>query len=94
MVKALRLEDSFEYFKSFDDDGSSDIIWFRVRDEYVKETLEPSINSHNKRPIRSAILLIGKDVAADTKLKEIIDDTIECLRGFLCCFEEPSKSCV
>ena len=83
ILKALRLENSFEYFKSFDDYGSSDIIWFRVKDEYVRESLEPSITSHNKQPFihRSAILLIGKDVAADTKLIKIIDDTIECLRN-------------
>ena len=73
--------------KSSDDDGSPDIIWFRVRDEFVRESFKPSITSQTKRPViqRSAILLIAKDVVADIKLIEIIDDTIEylCDAGFL-----------
>ena len=47
MLKVLRLENSFEYFKSSDDDGSPDIIWFRVRDE--SERKKPSITSQTKR---------------------------------------------
>ena len=81
ILKVLKLENSFEFFKSFDGDGSTDVIWFRVRDEYVKESFKPSISSRTKWPTkqRSVILLIGKDVIADTILIEIIDDTIECL---------------
>ena len=91
VLKVLRLENSFEYFKSSDDDGSPDIIWFRVRDEFVRESFKPSITSQTKRPViqRSAILLIAKDVVADIKLIEIIDDTIEylCDAGFSVAFK-------
>jgi hypothetical protein len=81
VLRCLRLCECFEYFKSFDDEGSPDIIWFRVRDEYVTESINPSVTSCNEQAAaqRSAIVLIGRDVAADDKLVEILDETIGCL---------------
>ena len=81
VLKLLQLQKCFEYFKSYDDDGRPDIIWFRVRDEYVNKICKPSVTSPNNQATtqRSAIVLIGRDVAADAKLIEILDTTIKCL---------------
>lgn len=82
VLKYLKLQNHFDYFRSIDDFGRPDIIWFRVKDEFVEKSFKPfplTINSKRPKLLKSAIILIGKDVAADSLLSKIIDDVIECL---------------
>ena len=81
IITLLKLQNHFEYFRSFDDMGRPDIIWFRVKDDFVKQSFKPREFTAPKRATvsKSAIILIGKDIVSDILLCKIIDNIIELL---------------
>lgn len=79
IITLLKLQNHFEYFRSFDDIGRPDTIWFRVKDDFVKQSFKPREIATPKRATvsKSAIILIGKDIVSDILLCKIIDNIIE-----------------